>query len=612
MNHRPAQLAAAIAASVIGLHATAQTTFVSIPDFLNIDVGDLRDLDANTTGSDDTGPNSWTPGYQATIDHVLDSVADERPDFVLSAGDLVMGHWHRDVNNRAIFGDTSTLAGQRNAIDAAGDFYYGLWTQRFADRGLTRVYAAVGDHEIGDDTGGNWSGNAAAVIPDYKAEFADHFTGSFTHRPTGPASGTAYAVQRGNILIVTVDPFDHDDTRTSNTVTRRLDAQQQQWLDTTLAAADSDASIEHIIVQGHLPVDDSPTVPQRNSSGLRYQDGGTSSAFWQSMNTHGVDLYLAGEVHDDSARHKPGESVLQVITGGIVGESTTTQYLVGTIDGDITTLAVRDIDLTNVGSSSSTGGLWQTGPNRPHADVAVTNPTALLRTSGGVVIDRSAAAPSFSDAWGAFDELGDRPEVPSASEGNLLQNAGFEANALADNTQEKDFGEVPEWSSSDVDPASRRTGVRNGSGDGDDASTGDNRLYLHNDDGVVFQTIDHLITAGESYELTFFARDVSPAEARVGASIYYLDTASGDRIDMAFGEGELLGDWGRFTLALVADDVAAAALGSPLGVAFDNTAPASAGSESFVQVDHVSLTAVPEPAGGLVLGLISLLLSRRH
>jgi 3',5'-cyclic AMP phosphodiesterase CpdA len=52
-------------------------TFVSMPDFLNVDT---------------TYPQ---PAWEDALDYVLKAVKAENPDFVLVAGDLVMGRWSR-------------------------------------------------------------------------------------------------------------------------------------------------------------------------------------------------------------------------------------------------------------------------------------------------------------------------------------------------------------------------------------------------------------------------------------------------------------------------------------------------------------------------------------
>jgi len=51
-------------------------TFVSMPDFLNVDTDYPQ------------------PGWEAALDVILSGVKAEKPEFLLVAGDLVMGHWY--------------------------------------------------------------------------------------------------------------------------------------------------------------------------------------------------------------------------------------------------------------------------------------------------------------------------------------------------------------------------------------------------------------------------------------------------------------------------------------------------------------------------------------
>ena len=68
------------------------------------------------------------------------------------------------------------------------------------------------------------------------------------------------------------------------------------------AKAQSDG-VQWTIVQGHVPILE--PVRSRGSSDLRYP-GGTSSALWKMFEKYGVDLYLAGEVHDTTASTSDG------------------------------------------------------------------------------------------------------------------------------------------------------------------------------------------------------------------------------------------------------------------------------------------------------------------
>ena len=78
----------------------------------------------------------------------------EDPAFVMVAGDLVMGRW----------GPTKA------DIDQWAAKVYPAWMQRFADHEL-RVYAALGDHEIGDNP---WRGDKSQLVPFYKDAFRRH------------------------------------------------------------------------------------------------------------------------------------------------------------------------------------------------------------------------------------------------------------------------------------------------------------------------------------------------------------------------------------------------------------------------------------------------------
>jgi hypothetical protein len=257
----------ALAAAAVGLAATTVShtsttagaaaaeeplyTFVSMPDFLNTDVGDLRQLDTWRTGFG----NSTNGNYRRGLGLMLDDIAAQNPDGVFVAGDLVEGHWGADVQATRFFGPTRTPEQRLEQIRNAGHFYYGGWAERFAGRGLT-VYPAIGDHEIGDNP---WTGDGCygagcdfkrSAFPVFKQTWPDVFgdiPGSES-RPVGTAfKSTAYAVHlTPDVLLVTVDVFD----RSGGDVHARLTQGQLDWLnhvpDTTTA--------QTVIVQGHVPV----------------------------------------------------------------------------------------------------------------------------------------------------------------------------------------------------------------------------------------------------------------------------------------------------------------------------------------------------------------------
>jgi hypothetical protein len=118
----------AVASSLV-LHADESKpwTFTSIPDFLNFDIDYPQD------------------GWEDSLGFILESMKKEDPAFVMVAGDLVMGHW----------GPTA------DSVNQWADRFYPQWTKRWSDHDL-KVYAAIGDHEIGDNP---WRGCEARPCP---------------------------------------------------------------------------------------------------------------------------------------------------------------------------------------------------------------------------------------------------------------------------------------------------------------------------------------------------------------------------------------------------------------------------------------------------------------
>ena len=330
--------------------------FVAAPDFLNQDVGDVRQLPTWRPGL----PNSWTPQLQASIDRVLDEIAARDPGSVLVAGDLVEGHWGRDSERTGLFGPTRTRQQKLRALRRAADFYYRTYERRFATRGLT-LHAAVGDHEIGDNP---WAGGRATRrfkqrhVDVAKQAFARHFTQvhgrpRYHDRPVGsPWADTAYAVRLApEVLLVTVDQFH----RTRADVRFEVVGRQLAWLRDTLRRARREG-VRWIVVQGHNPVL-WPVRSRRSSRG--HLLGGARSSFWRTLVRFDVDLYLSGEVHDTSRRRAGG--VTQVSTGGLLYAGNAT-YL--SVDVHARRL---ELDVRELSGDVDRELLWQTSGPRTYA-----------------------------------------------------------------------------------------------------------------------------------------------------------------------------------------------------------------------------------------------------
>lgn len=350
-------------------------TFVSTPDLFNTDLGSVKRLPTYRGG-----PDSWNATYARSVRHVLDTMAAERPQDVLVAGDLVEGHWGIDTRNTRTFGPVGSTGQRTTALKRAARFYYREWRDRFDARGLT-VHAALGDHEIGDNP---WRGQTRTIafkrktVALRKRLFADTLVRShhYPTHPKGPASRTAYAeLLAPEVLMVTVDVFD----QTDRDVRIRLDHQQLRWLDQVLAFADR-AGVDWVMVQGHTPV--LGPVPSRGSSDL-FVERRARSPFWRTMARHDVDLYLSGEVHETSVTRADG--ITQIAHGGLFGFGLTS-YLLGQVQGPVMGLQVKDFR-TRIDKRTR---LWQTDtskspPGRVHFGAPRVRGSLLLSADGSVL-----------------------------------------------------------------------------------------------------------------------------------------------------------------------------------------------------------------------------------
>ena len=371
------------------LAAEPLITLVSIPDFINADVGDVRGIDRpGYLGWDPGDPNSTNAYYRDTLRVVLDQVASQNPDAVLVAGDKVNGHWGVDYDQTGIFGPVDTYEHKLEALRNAGALYYGQWKDRFAQRGLT-VYPAVGDHEVGDNPWPiGWFKTRA--FGTYKDTWARHFTASGTKyalRPVGtPYEGTAYAVRlTPDTLLVTVDTF----AKYDGTVHAHLTSDQLSWVESTIREAQASGA-KNVIVQGHVSV--LGPVNNQYSSNLMYEGGG-SSAFWQMLKRRNVDLYLAGEAHDMTV-HTDG-TLVQVTHGGYVPRGIS-NYLLIKVYEDRIELKLQQFSGRTL---DQTRRLWQTADKRPPwSQVIDPGPQPV----GTMTIDKSTGETLLRDRTGRF------------------------------------------------------------------------------------------------------------------------------------------------------------------------------------------------------------------
>ncbi len=327
---------------------------LSSPDFLNADVGDLAKGPSFWKPNGGT-ENSTNPDYQRAIDTVLDDWASMSPEAVLIAGDLVDGWWGTDHDNSGNFGPVDTPKQERAAMRRAADTYYPQWLQRFTQHGLD-VLPAMGDHEYGDDP---WPSAKRSRARAFEQLYADHlgrlperYTKKKVNRPPGVHHDSAYAVRPSpDVQLITLNVFDI----TAQRERQRVDPAQMRWLRNVLAKAKRDG-VKWVIAQGHTPI--LWPVRTRGSSGLHYE-GGDKSELWRVFKQGGVDLYLAGEVHDVTATEQDG--ITQITHGGAF-QFGLTNYLVLDITDDYAYLTLRDYDFDR--SEAADGSrLWETRPS---------------------------------------------------------------------------------------------------------------------------------------------------------------------------------------------------------------------------------------------------------
>jgi hypothetical protein len=369
--------------------------FVSSPDFLNQDVADLTADGREPHVDPTTGEvaNSTNASYEAALDDVLTEMASHGTDDLLVAGDLVEGRWGRDDSRSGVFGPVRTDRQRLAATRRAAGVYYPAWLQRVEGHGLT-PYPAVGDHEMGDDPwrrrGDAWVTFKRRHQPAFKQLYARHVmtlpdgSDRFVDRPArGQARDTAYAVRLDeNVMLVTLDVW----TRRHGEVRVKVDRAQLTWLQGVLRRARR-ADVPWVVVQGHTPI--SGPVRFRNSTALHYQ-GATSSALWRTMVDGGVDVYLCGEVHDQSVNVRDG--IVQVAHGSLFyrGEAS---YLFGQATADRLVLENHQFR----GRMDFSDRLWTTSQLGAPGGISYPDPSLVTGTleahrtrKGGIAVDDTA------------------------------------------------------------------------------------------------------------------------------------------------------------------------------------------------------------------------------
>ncbi|MDP6112132.1 MAG: metallophosphoesterase [Planctomycetota bacterium] len=344
---------------LIGLTTFAETPwrFISMPDFLNVDTDYPQ------------------KGWEDSLGYILESVKAEQPDFLVVAGDLVMGHWHNGDKKRPGIPGIEHFASR----------YYPAWKARMEAHGL-KWYAALGDHEIGDNPW-KYRGVLESVTA-YKDAFRRHLGMPLN----GPEhmKGTAFWWRHKNVLFVSVDVFEEGKSRNGQ-IRAGVTGKQLQWLKSVF---EQNKDAIHRIVMGHAPC--LGPVRKWSSSGLMIEQG-RESPFWQTMKERGADVYLCGEVHAITCTERDG--IQQVAHGGLVGYNTRTNYMLVEVFNDRLDLTIKEIDLMPSGKK-----LWQPGNNRPLEKVDIT-PKMKKRgfiPVGKVTVSKADDSKVFKNKQGYF------------------------------------------------------------------------------------------------------------------------------------------------------------------------------------------------------------------
>jgi 3',5'-cyclic AMP phosphodiesterase CpdA len=358
-------------------------TFVSFPDFFNFDV-----------------PNP-KPEWDQALDWYLTQIQSENPDFVMISGDMVNGHWWmtpQQLKNYP-FARYSAYGGKHKFLETRvhhlARLYYGGWKRRLEDHNL-KFYTAIGDHELGDDPWPKWK---ARLVPAFEKAFAD-LLGMPKNGPEG-MEGQAYYFVHNNVLFITLETFELSKNQVKNTVSEK----QLKWLENTL---DSHQDVNHIVVQGHVPIIKGNRAS--SSSRLTLEDG-QNSELWKLLKSYDVDLYFAGEHHMLTAAKDEG--TWQVVHGSswgrthppvqsrkVKGDTTFVNYLKVDVSPGSLHLTSKEIPLLLKG-----GSIYNINKGVGPRDIIKVPPEVKDKggkTVGTLTIEKQGKEKQFTQVSGAY------------------------------------------------------------------------------------------------------------------------------------------------------------------------------------------------------------------
>lgn len=327
------------------------------------DVGDVTTSPAWRPGMPSGHNNAWA----TYLDAITDQVTAAGPDVLLHTGDMVEGRWtaYHYPNGVKPFGPADRLWQKRRTIERAAQAYY-PWISRWFEQDAPEVFYAMGDHEIGDIS-------ATGVVPPDKPK--SRLLGTYKaqwQRHLGTWRKSQYAVLRGNVGIITLDPFHGWKVGT----VAAIDAASREFLRDRVASFHARGA-DWIIVQCEIPAIGPNN--QKGSSGLLLRNG---RQVWRLLQDLDVDLLLGAEFHDDTIHTSSGRRPVQVVHGGSEGRAS---WL------DIEVHGNSRLDLTlwqSVGGWDGDAKVWAMSKQRAHSKPGVGAPeqtgSATLWRAGGL------------------------------------------------------------------------------------------------------------------------------------------------------------------------------------------------------------------------------------
>ncbi|WP_430810871.1 MULTISPECIES: LamG-like jellyroll fold domain-containing protein [unclassified Carboxylicivirga] len=252
-------------------------------------------------------------------------------ELIIMPGDCNGGHWYRTKFMKPFKShpDYAQYSTEEVIQEASRLCYSGLW-DIIHDGGYEHFLMAVGDHELGDNPWQKGS-EVSKYISTFRQGFANTFTldenkesrftqkiGNALPRPVGTIyEHTSNAVQYKNVLFVTLDMFRFDsqdkNLGSQGVINGDIDRKHMEWFESVLSEAQKIPSIQHIVVQSHLPI----IYPVRKyaSSGMLV-DEKESEKILNVLRKYKVDLYLAGEVHMNTVTRDTESDLIQLVARG--------------------------------------------------------------------------------------------------------------------------------------------------------------------------------------------------------------------------------------------------------------------------------------------------------